>query len=256
MSSEQTNEQASKPEGGAGAENKGGDSKGGDARGGRGGRGGGRDGGRGGRGGGRDGGRGGRGGRGGDDRVEKLIENVVRINRSAAVVKGGRRFSFSALVVVGDGKGRVGVGYGKANGVPNAVEKGVKEAKKNMFRVPLVDGSIPHSTKARYQASKVILEPASPGTGLIAGASVRAVCEAAGIRNILTKCHGSGNPINVVKAVEAGLRQMRTRKDVEALRGVKLDPDAGSWKIKQKKKAKGGAGKKKQAAEPAKAGQE
>jgi len=261
LSSEQTNEQAApKPEGGGdnkASESKGGDTKGGAGGGGRGGRGGGRDGGRGGRGGGRDGGRGrGRGrGRGGDDRVEKLIENVVRINRSAAVVKGGRRFSFSALVVVGDGKGRVGVGYGKANGVPNAVEKGVKEAKKNMFRVPLVDGSIPHSTKARYQASKVILEPASPGTGLIAGASVRAVCEAAGIRNILTKCHGSGNPINVVKAVEAGLRQMRTRKDVEALRGVKLDPEAGSWKIKQKKKAKGG-GKKKKAAEPAKASAE
>mgnify|MGYP001195023752 CR=1 FL=1 len=271
MSSEQTNEQAGKPEGAgdgkAGGENKGGErggrGGGGGGRGGpggdRGGRGGGDRGGRGGGRGGRDGGRGGRGGgRGGrgDDRVEKLIENVVRINRSAAVVKGGRRFSFSALVVVGDGKGRVGVGYGKANGVPNAVEKGVKEAKKNMFRVPLVDGSIPHSMKARYQASQVILEPASPGTGLIAGASVRAVCEAAGIRNILTKCHGSGNPINVVKAVEAGLRNMRTRKDVETLRGVKLDPDAGSWKIKQKKKAKAGGSKKKQAAEPAKAGQE
>ncbi|MGE0707201.1 MAG: 30S ribosomal protein S5 [Planctomycetota bacterium] len=226
--------------GGRGGGGRGG--RGGEGGGGRGGRGGGEGGGRGGDGGGRGGGRGGdRGGRGRDrdgdreERMEKLIENVVRINRSAAVVKGGRRFSFSALVVVGDGKGRVGIGYGKANGVPNAVEKGVKEAKKRMFRIPLVDGSIPHSIQARFRASKVILEPASPGTGVIAGASVRAVLEAAGIRNILTKCHGSGNPINVVKAVEAGLKSMRTRKDVESLRGVKLDADAGSWKIKSHK---------------------
>ena len=159
----------------------------------------------------------------------------MRINRSAAVVKGGRRFSFSALVVVGDGKGRVGIGYGKANGVPNAVEKGVKEAKKHMFRVPMVDGSIPHPVIAAFSASRVTLEPASPGTGIIAGAAVRAVCEAAGIRNILTKSHGSGNPINVVKAVESGLKNLRTRQDIERLRGVKLDPSAGSWRMKQKK---------------------
>ena len=172
----------------------------------------------------------------------------MRINRSAAVVKGGRRFSFSALVVVGDGKGKVGIGYGKANGVPNAVEKGVKDAKKSMFRVSIVDGSIPRPLIARFQAATVVMEPASPGTGIIAGASVRAVCEAAGIKNILTKCHGSGNPINVVKAVENGLRGMRTRKEVESLRGVKLDSEAGSWKIKQKKKLKKGGGRKKQAA--------
>lgn len=167
-----------------------------------------------------------------DDRSDKLIENVVRINRSAAVVKGGRRFSFSALVVVGDGKGRVGIGYGKANGVPNAVEKGVKDAKKHMFRVPIVDGTIPHPYKGEYRASAVILEPASPGTGIIAGASVRAVCEAAGIRNILTKCHGSRNPLNIVKACERALKAMRTREQVERLRGVKLDPAAGTWRMK------------------------
>ncbi len=229
----------------------------GGGRGGRGGRGGGRGGGGGGDRGGRGGERGGpgrgrgRGDRGdrAEDRAEKLIENVVRINRSAAVVKGGRRFSFSALVVVGDGKGRVGVGYGKANGVPNAVEKGVKDARKNMFRVPMIDGSIPHPHKATFRASSVILEPASPGTGIIAGAPVRAVCEAAGLKNILTKSHGSRNPINVVKAAERALRTLRTRKTVEALRGVKLDPDAGSWKLKQKKvlAGKGGRGPKPEA---------
>lgn len=152
-------------------------------------------------------------------------------------MKGGRRFSFSALVVVGDQKGRVGIGYGKANGVPNAVEKGVKDARKRMFKVDLVDGSIPHPLVAHYRASRVVLEPASPGTGIIAGASVRAVCEAAGIRNILTKSHGSGNPINVVKAIECGLRSLRTRESVEKLRGVKLAPDAGTWKLKSKAKS-------------------
>ncbi|MBX3465556.1 MAG: 30S ribosomal protein S5 [Planctomycetes bacterium] len=168
------------------------------------------------------------------------MENVVRINRSAAVVKGGRRFSFSALVVVGDGKGRVGIGYGKANGVPNAVEKGVKDARKHMFRIPLVDGTIPHPFKGEYRASAVIFEPASPGTGIIAGASVRAVCEAAGIRNILTKCHGSGNPLNVVKACEMALKSLRTRDQVERLRGVKLDPAAGTWRMKALKASEGG----------------
>ena len=158
----------------------------------------------------------------------------MRINRSAAVVKGGRRFSFSALVVVGDGKGRVGIGYGKANGVPNAVEKGVKDARKRMFKVQIVDGTIPHSFIARFQASRIAMEPASPGTGIIAGAAVRAVCEAVGLKNILTKSHGSGNPINVVKAVEAGFKAMRTRETVETLRGVKLAKDAGTWRMKAK----------------------
>ena len=151
------------------------------------------------------------------------------------MVKGGRRFSFSALVVVGDGKGRVGIGYGKANGVPNAVEKGVKDARKHMFRITIVEGTIPHPFKGEYRASSVILEPASPGTGIIAGATVRAVCEAAGIRNILSKCHGSGNPLNVVKACELALKSLRTREQVEKLRGVKLDPAAGTWKMKSVK---------------------
>lgn len=195
-------------------------------------------GGHGGPGGGR--GRGGDRGRDRDDRGDKLIESVVRINRSAAVVKGGRRFSFSALVVVGDGAGKVGVGYGKANGVPNAVEKGVKDAKKHMFRVPVVDGTISHPIVSRYRSSSVIMEPASPGTGIIAGASVRAVCEAAGIRNILTKSHGSPNPINVVKAAEAGLRMLKLREGVEKLRGVRLDPVAGNWRMKQQGKGRGG----------------
>ncbi len=163
----------------------------------------------------------------------------MRINRSAAVVKGGRRFSFSALVVVGDGKGRVGIGYGKANGVPNAVEKGVKDARKKMFRITIVDGTIPHATRATFRASTVVLEPASPGTGIIAGAAVRAVCEAAGLKNILTKCHRSGNPINVVKAVERGLRNMRTRDVVEKLRGVKLPGDAGTYRMKSAKAVTG-----------------
>ena len=199
-------------------------------------------------------GRGGdRGGRGGDreERGDKLIESVVRINRSAAVVKGGRRFSFSALVVVGDGAGKVGVGYGKANGVPNAVEKGVKDARKRMFRVPVVDGTISHPIVSKYRSSSVIMEPASPGTGIIAGASVRAVCEAAGIRNILTKSHGSPNPINVVKAAEQALRRLKLREGVEKLRGVRLDPAAGNWRMKQQGKGQGKGKPKAAAAAPA-----
>ena len=172
-----------------------------------------------------------------------------KVERLASVLRGAKPplLGLCAQVLAGESPiGKIGVGYGKANGVPNAVEKSVKDAKKQMFKVPVVDGSIPHPIVARFQASTVVLEPASPGTGIIAGASVRAVCEAAGIRNILTKCHGSGNPVNVVKAVERGLRSMRTRKEVETLRGVKLDPTAGSWKIKQKKKLKSkkGGGKK------------
>lgn len=239
LSSEQTGDQ--------GQDGQGQDTGAAPARGGRGGRGGGEGGGYGGHGGhggggGRGGDRGG-GGRGGDrgrgrggdrddDRGDKLIENVVRINRSAATMKGGRRFSFSALVVVGDGKGRLGVGYAKANGVPGAVEKSVKDAKKHMFRVPMVEGTVPHTHKASYRASSVILEPAAPGTGIIAGATVRACMEAAGYKNILTKCHGSRNPLNLVRAAELALKTLRTRDQIERLRGVKLDPLAGSWKLK------------------------
>ncbi|MBI2192813.1 MAG: 30S ribosomal protein S5 [Planctomycetes bacterium] len=150
------------------------------------------------------------------------IENVVRIYRCATVMKGGRRFSFSALVVVGDGKGRVGIGYGKANEVPAAVEKGMKDARKHLVSVVVSNGTIPHEVTGRYQASRVIMAPASPGTGIKAGGGVRAVLEAAGIHNILTKCHRTSNPKNAVKAAMDGLQQLRTKEWVERLRGVTL----------------------------------
>ncbi|WP_020476315.1 30S ribosomal protein S5 [Zavarzinella formosa] len=150
---------------------------------------------------------------------------VVKIRRSACVVKGGRRFSFNALVVVGDEKGRVSYGYGKANEVPPAVEKALKDAEANVKRskrVAMRGETIPHRVVGRYGASKVILVPAGPGTGVKAGPGVREVLQACGIRNILTKTHGSTNPINLVKAALDGLAQLRTREDVAALRGVKL----------------------------------
>ena len=151
-----------------------------------------------------------------------LIDKVVKIRRCAAVVKGGRRFSFTAMVVVGDGQGRVGWGYGKANEVPPAVEKAVKDGTRNMIPVPLSGTTIPHQVEGRFGAAKVVLVPARPGTGVIAGAAVRAVCEACGIRDILTKSYGTSNPINVVKATIRALQQLRTATDVERLRGVSL----------------------------------
>jgi small subunit ribosomal protein S5 len=152
----------------------------------------------------------------------ELIDRVIKIRRCAAVVKGGRRFSFTAMVVVGDGRGKVGAGYGKANEVPPSVEKAVKDGTRNMFPVSLEAGTIPHVVKGTYGAAKVVLIPAAPGTGVIAGMSVRAVCEAAGIQNILTKSFGSTNPINLVKATIDALKQLRTRNDIERLRGVSL----------------------------------
>jgi len=151
-----------------------------------------------------------------------LSENVVKINRCAAVVKGGRRFSFSALVTVGDQAGVVGCGFGKAKMVPNAVEKAVKDGRKNLVRIPMVGTTIPHEVAGQFCSSKVVLIPAAPGTGVIAGHAVRAVLEAAGIRDILTKSFGSTNPVNLVKATFDGLAQLRTRKQAEKLRGVKL----------------------------------
>ena len=152
----------------------------------------------------------------------ELIDKVVKIRRYAAVVKGGRRFSFTALVVVGDGQGKVGWGYGKANEVPPAVEKAVKDGSRSLVDIPMQDSTIPHSVKGRFGAAKVILVPASPGTGVIAGAPVRAVCEACGINDILTKSYGSNNPTNVVKATIEALLSLRSQSEVERLRGVSL----------------------------------
>ena len=152
----------------------------------------------------------------------ELLEKIVKIKRCAAVVKGGRRFSFAAMVVVGDGNGKVGCGYGKANEVPPSVEKAVKEAMRSMMEIPMDQSTIPHIVKGRYGAARVVLVPASPGTGVIAGSAVRAVCEAAGIHDILTKSFGSNNPIPLVKATLAALGELRPRFDVERLRGVTL----------------------------------
>ena len=151
-----------------------------------------------------------------------LSDRVVKINRCATVVKGGRRFSFSALVVVGDGSGVVGYGFGKAKEVPMAVEKAVKDAKKKLMRIPLVSRTVPHAVKGYYGATRVYVAPAAPGTGVTAGPSVRAVLEVAGVHDILTKTYGSTNPVNVVRATMDGLLRLRTRSQVEALRGVTL----------------------------------
>ena len=151
-----------------------------------------------------------------------LIEKVVKIRRCAAVVKGGRRFSFSALVVVGDGKGRVGWGYGKANEVPPAVEKAVKDAERKMTPIHMEGTTIPHEIIGQFGAGYVVLCPAGPGTGVIAGAAVRAVCEAAGIHDILTKSYGSSNPTNLVKATVDALQKLRSKNEIERLRGVSL----------------------------------
>jgi small subunit ribosomal protein S5 len=151
-----------------------------------------------------------------------LEERVVQINRVAKVVKGGRRFSFSAVVVVGDGQGHVGAGLGKAGEVPEAIRKGVEDAKKHLIRIPTIGTTIPHEVNAEYAAARVMLKPASQGTGVIAGGSVRAVVEAAGIRDILTKVYGSTNPVNVVRATLEALRDLKSAEELSARRGVQV----------------------------------
>ena len=185
------------------------------------------------RGGGRDG------GRGGPAEKSNYIERVVAINRVAKVVKGGRRFSFTALVVVGDGDGNVGVGYGKAKEVPLAISKGVEEAKKNFFRVARIGGTIPHPTQGEDAAGIVMLRPASPGTGVIAGGPVRAVLECAGIHDVLTKSLGSDNQINIVHATVKALKQLEQPEAVAARRGLPLEDVAPAAMLRARAAAAG-----------------
>ena len=153
----------------------------------------------------------------------KLEETVVKINRCTNVTKGGKSMSFSALVVVGDKNGRVGHGFGKAREVPNTVGKAVKDAHQNLISVPVINGTIPYEVWGRYKSARIFLKPAAPGTGIKAGASARSVLESVGIKDILTKCYGTRNAINVVKATFEGLRLLKTKQQIETLRGVKIE---------------------------------
>lgn len=187
--------------------------------------------------------RGGRGGRDGgrNDDKDKFIERVVSINRVSKVVKGGRRFSFTALVVVGDGNGMVGVGYGKAKEVPSAIQKGVEEAKKTMFRVPRIGGTVPHLVQGEAAAGVVLLRPASPGTGVIAGGPVRAVLECVGIHDVLSKSLGSANAINIVHATVDALKRLEEPQAVAARRGLPLDEVASHQMLRAIAAQKAGA---------------
>ncbi len=176
------------------------------------------------------------GGRGGAEKSNH-IERVVAINRVAKVVKGGRRFSFTALVVVGDGEGQVGVGYGKAKEVPAAIAKGVEEAKKHFFRVPRIASTIPHPVQGEAAAGVVLLKPASPGTGVIAGGPVRAVLECAGIHDVLSKSLGSSNPINIVHATVAALQGLVRPEEIAARRGLTLEQVAPAAMLRARAQA-------------------
>ncbi|WP_067964599.1 30S ribosomal protein S5 [Nocardiopsis trehalosi] len=175
------------------------------------------------------------------DKGVSYIEKVVTINRVAKVVKGGRRFSFTALVVVGDGNGMVGVGYGKAKEVPAAIAKGVEEAKKNFFRVPRIQGTIVHRVQGEDAAGVVLLRPAAPGTGVIAGGPVRAVLECAGIHDVLSKSLGSSNPLNIVHATVAALKGLNRPEEIAARRGLPIEDVAPAAMLRARAEAKAGA---------------
>ena len=175
------------------------------------------------------------------EKQAQYLERVVTINRVAKVVKGGRRFSFTALVVVGDGKGMVGVGYGKAKEVPAAIAKGVEEAKKHFFRVPMIATTIPHSVVGEAAAGVVLLKPASPGTGVIAGGPVRAVLECAGISDVLSKSQGSSNAINVVHATVAALKGLSRPEEIAAKRGLPIEDVAPKAMLEARAAAAAGA---------------